>query len=321
MLKNKIKVSVIIPAKNEGKYLALCIEAIKKAFNNKTRYEIIIVNNNSTDNTKTIAKKYSCILIDNAKYGAASSRNIGAKNARGEYLAFIDADCVINKQWYANLSENLNIENVAAAGTKIMPDLEYATWVEKIMFYLNVRRGKKISKNAIEVKWIGSSNILIKKQVFDKIGGFDEDFITCEDYDLSQRVSEQGKILLDNRIFTTHMREDKTLNELFRNEIYRGKNSLKNWIRNGYQLYEMPSIIVPAIFFALILISLVTYLVNPKLGFFFSILVIIIPLIITFRSKKIILNPTLIFQSLIVISTYLLARAISLFKEIIIIFK
>ena len=90
----KTEISVIIPAYNEGKFLDKCLDA---ALNQtlSVPYEIIVVNNNSTDNTKEVALKKGVKVVEEYTQGIAFSRNAGAKVACGKVLFFLDADCLI----------------------------------------------------------------------------------------------------------------------------------------------------------------------------------------------------------------------------------
>lgn len=106
---SKIKVSVIIPAYNAEKYIKMTVESII----NQTlkEIEVIIINDGSTDNTLSIINELEkkddrIIIINNENKGVSYSRNIGIKKSRGEYLAFIDADDWIEKNY---LKDTYNI--------------------------------------------------------------------------------------------------------------------------------------------------------------------------------------------------------------------
>ena len=88
-------VSVIVPCKNSSQFIAQCLESIK----NQTykNIEIIVVDNNSTDNTKEIARKYTK-LVFNKGPERSTQRNFGAKESKGEYLLFIDSDMILTRK-------------------------------------------------------------------------------------------------------------------------------------------------------------------------------------------------------------------------------
>src|ERR1700704_4755874 len=97
-------VSVIVPAYNESRYIEEQLEALKAQEYNG-RWEIIVVNNRSTDNTVQIVERYknriaNLQLIDAAeKQGRSYARNVGAKYAKGDALLFCDAHTVVERDW------------------------------------------------------------------------------------------------------------------------------------------------------------------------------------------------------------------------------
>jgi glycosyltransferase involved in cell wall biosynthesis len=309
-------VSIVIPAKNEEQYLSLCLQGIRSAFRNHQAHEVIVVDNGSTDQTRNIAVDFGCKVVENRKPGPASSRNKGATAAKGNMIAFIDADCVIPEKWFEYAKQHFKDPKTVAVGFKIVPDINEMTWVEGAIFHLNKRRGTKISDFAIKVSWLATSNLIIRKNIFDEIGGFDETLLTCEDYDLCQRISKFGILILDTRSYTIHLREDRDLKSLFKKEIYRGQDSFKNWIKGGRNIQESPSIIIPVAFILLTLTGIGFLFIFYNIGLILLGLGLLIPILIITRAGKNAFHPTTFFQCFLVISTYLAARAVSLAGEV-----
>lgn len=92
-------VSVIIPTLNEERYIGKCLESIFNLDYPKNRYEIILVDNGSKDRTIEITKKFNAKIIKRKSLTIGTLRNIGARDARGSILAFIDADCIADRNW------------------------------------------------------------------------------------------------------------------------------------------------------------------------------------------------------------------------------
>lgn len=313
---NNIEISVVIPAKNEEKYIERCLKSIINA-KHDGGYEIILVDNGSIDNTKKIANLYQCKIIGNDRPGAASSRNIGASVAKGKFLAFIDADCVLPANWFVVLrSQLLNNKDGVLIGTKICPDPKNSTWVEDTLDRLSKRRGVDVGNKISKVKWIGTSNLLIKRDLFYKIGGFDERLLSAEDYDLCERLSSYGNIYLDQQNKTIHLRNSKTLFELFRREQVRGQNSLIHWIRSGFRFYEAPSIIMPFLFILFTVGGGGAIFFNLRGGLSLIILGIGITSIKVLRVRGTWKKPFLLFQGIVVSWIYYIARGLALLKEI-----
>ncbi len=198
-------ISVIVPAKNEEKYIMNVFKGLKtQSFKD---FEVIIIDGGSTDNTVKISKKYARVIVDKRK-GIGRARNIGAKIAKGKVLVFIDADTMPSKDTLKAYKNIINDKVVAATGP-ILP-LEKTnlriTLGFKFVSIFFVKLAIKIGKPSI----VGS-NFAISKKAFNKINGFDEKLITYEDWDLSNRVKKYGKIEFvdDAVVYTSTRRVEK----------------------------------------------------------------------------------------------------------------
>ncbi len=103
------KLSIIIPVYNGEKYIRECISSI--LINNTKDYEVIIINDGSTDNTQNILdelKNDKLKIYNNKNHGVSYSRNFGIGQAEGEYLMFVDADDILNRNWYDTVKEYFN---------------------------------------------------------------------------------------------------------------------------------------------------------------------------------------------------------------------
>ena len=108
-----VKISVIIPALNEEKYILHSLEGLKKqSFKD---FEVIVCDGNSTDRTREIAKKYAMVVIEKRK-GMAAGRNGGARVAKGDILVFLDADTKPSKDLLKVYSNAFTNGTVAATG-------------------------------------------------------------------------------------------------------------------------------------------------------------------------------------------------------------
>lgn len=194
-------ISVIIPAHNEEKCLASCLGGILKQ-TTKTPYEVIVVDNNSTDRTQEIAKKYPVRVIFEKRPGGSAARNAGAKVARGKLLVFLDAD-TRSPPTYLSQIENFFQKHPTLdvlAGPPVVIDAGPITkWFTDTFNYFTwyFRATKLVS--GVQAFWSG--NFAIKKRVFEESGGFDQKLtsvIMAEDIEFSVRLGKYGyKIYFD----------------------------------------------------------------------------------------------------------------------------
>lgn len=181
------KVSVIIPSYNSGKYLN---EAIESATNQTYKnLEIIIVNDGSSDNTKEIAKDWQKkderikYLKHQTNQGLAKARNTGIKNSQSEYITFLDADDI----WLPQKIE-IQIKKIK----ELDADLVFSNWyiwdpekgIKVKAFETNPIQNKDLLNLFIKKNFGNPSTAFLKKSSLEKVGLFDENLKSSEDYDL-----------------------------------------------------------------------------------------------------------------------------------------
>jgi len=237
-----VDLSVIIPAKNEAAYLGRCLKALNATVTQwGGKAETILIDNGSFDKTIAIAEAEGCKVIEQ-KFGTIGSlRNLGAKYAKGNIITFLDADCLVAQNWISYCLENFKNEEIAVIGTRAIPEMEKSTWVQRVFYRLFSG-----AKRPNYVEWLGTSNLLIKREAFWSVGGFDETLIVGEDVDLCYRIRKRYRILLEKRINTIHLRESRSLFELFKREYWRGQSSLTLFLKN-MNFKEIPSVAVPLV--------------------------------------------------------------------------
>jgi len=204
MLSNKELVSVIIPTHNCRQYVAEAIESVlNQSYKN---FEIIVIDDGSTDNTKEVLDPY--IAAGTIKYsyqkhrGPASARNRGIKEARGGYIAFLDADDLWEKDkllksleflqkngfdWMCTGLKKTTMQGQVIEERTINPD-SYGYNSETGELY-DLIRGHFSYAFSLPVH---CPTMLIKEGCFGKAGLFDETILICEDTDLTLRFQEKG---------------------------------------------------------------------------------------------------------------------------------
>ena len=172
--------SIIIPTKNEEECLPILLESIKKqTFKD---YEIIVADNKSTDKTKTIAKKYGCKIVGGGLPGKA--RNRGAKVSRGDILLFLDADTELRNKNFLDKA----IKEFEKRKLDLAAPLMYLKGNKLDKLYFDFwNRLTELFQYSL-TPFAGGWCIFIKKDIHNKINGFDEKIILGEDSDYAQRA-------------------------------------------------------------------------------------------------------------------------------------
>ncbi len=304
-LMSVVKLSIIIPMKNEEAYIEPCLQALINNDFPKEAFEIICIDNGSTDRTMELARKYTEHVFQVPDRTISHLRNFGAQKAKGEYLAFVDADCIVDRFWIQAASHYFGDEKVVCFGST--PEIpEDATWVQKTWF-LNKQSRKEVQ----EVEWLESMNLFVKKDVLREMGGFNERLETCEDVDLCYRIGEKYQIVSDKKIKSQHLGEAKTVKEFFKKEMWRGKSNLKGLKEHGIKPKELPSIILPLYYLLLPLLFIVLLYTN---AFFlatlaFIVLLIAPPLLISIYITSKISKYNYILKTFFIYLVYFIARA------------
>lgn len=194
--------SIIIPTKNEEEYLPQLLRSIKKqTFED---YEIIVADNESKDKTQKIAKKYNCLIVKGGLPGIG--RNLGAKKASGEMLLFLDADTELEDPTFLELLiAEFKEKEIEIAVPKANVDGKF---LDK--FYCNFWN-KFVAVFQYSSPFAGGWCIFIKRDIHNKIKGFNEKIVLGEDSDYVKRAARVGKfrVLKSTKIKTSPRRLHK----------------------------------------------------------------------------------------------------------------
>lgn len=164
-------ISIIIPALNEENYIPHLLESIKKQ--DFTDYEIIIADAGSKDKTVAIAKKYSCRVIPGGL--PAKGRNEGAKIAKGDLLFFIDSDSTLSPDFFSKLIEEFKKKRLGIASFQVYPQGNLIDRICYSIYNFWVWVSQRFLPHATQT-------VLVKKEIHQKIGGFEEEIRIGEDH-------------------------------------------------------------------------------------------------------------------------------------------
>jgi len=308
-----MKISVIIPVFNEEKHIRATLSALAMQDANKGSFEIIVVDNGSSDSTMSIVEEFSAVLplqVLSLPHGNISKvRNWGAKSITGETLAFLDADCVPKITWLREAITIRHERGIWGAHYSVPAD---ATWVGKLW-------GKyQATEQAGAVLFVPAGDMFILREDFLKIGGFSEDLDTSEDVELCQRALKKGlHVSAFPSLAVEHNGTPRTLAQFYRQNRWHGKHVLRKFVANLPSLKNLPIVALTLytlfMFWVCILLPIIAIgihrwwiaLIPPIL---LLLPFVVISLIKTLRFGRLVEAPALIT----LYTTYFLSRAAAL---------
>lgn len=217
-----VEISVVIPARNEESQLPRTLEAAHAQLAGYN-YEIIVVDNGSTDATVGLAKAAGATVLSRPGISLGALRNQGVAHARGKFLLFLDADISLTPEWRDRLPAAL----AAMQRGLVMTGSHYAvpedgTWIERNWFDHIVEDRR--------VTHLATGHMMLSMDTFARIGGFDETLRTGEDFEICQRLlAAGGEIVNDPALKAIHHGFPKDLPWFIRREAWHGAGDVQSW--------------------------------------------------------------------------------------------
>jgi GT2 family glycosyltransferase len=207
-----LKLSIIILNYNTKDLTLNCINSIVDQYKKELdegEFEIILVDNNSDDDSlkafNRLRTKNLQIIESNENLGFAKGCNLGASKAKGDYLLFLNSDTEIKDQGFVKMVDFLDQNNNVAIlggklknldGTSQLSTGKYYTLISLFLMLLGVERKGLLRESPNEIKsvdWVSGASLMIRKEVFNKIGGFEKElFMYIEDMELCYKARKKG---------------------------------------------------------------------------------------------------------------------------------
>ncbi|RLI08331.1 hypothetical protein DRO42_06555 [Candidatus Bathyarchaeota archaeon] len=209
--------SIIIPTLNEEKNLGICFKSLMEQ--TYKDFEVIIVDGGSKDNTVDMAERYGFDILEVEKtrpHDVSAAKNEGARHSRGDLLFFLDADMAMEPNCLEVLAEGFQEPDIVGIACKVLP-LE-GNSLESVMYECNNILARVANRVGVhEFSYFSCHSY--RKDCFEKVGGFREDLLACEDLDLSLRLRHLGRYLVTPRTI-----------------LWTSPRRLREWSYSGYVL-------------------------------------------------------------------------------------
>ncbi len=213
--------SVIVPAYNSEKTLDRCLESLMHQSMDRSRYEVILVDDGSTDQTSSIAKAHDIKYHYQANTGPAGARNNGASLASGAIILFTDSDCEPDHFWLESMTRPFldpEVSGVKGAYKTLQKEItaRFAQAEFKDRF--------ELLKKSDSIDMVDTYSAAFRKSVFIEAGGFDLSFPVAnnEDTDLSYRLASSGHRLVFNPDAIVYHTHPDTLKKYLKLKYSRG---------------------------------------------------------------------------------------------------
>jgi glycosyltransferase involved in cell wall biosynthesis len=229
-----VKYSIVVPTYNEERYILKCLQSIMDQRYDRNQFEIILADAESTDTTQSVARLLCDKMVSTKRRGIAVGRNLGATQAAGEYLVFVDADAVLEQDFLLQLDGSFRQQStVAVSGIAKPSDGKLFQKFVYIGTYVLVR-----VFNAFGLSLFPGICVAYRKKEFAEAHGFREDFGIVEDLDLSRRLSRRGTCTVNAQAIA-HVSTRRLKTHALSTVLYHIYNDLK-YLMTGKAAKEYP---------------------------------------------------------------------------------
>lgn len=261
-------ISIIIPTRNAEKDIGICLQSLQLIDYPKDKFEIIICDGLSQDNTREIAAQLGAKVIINKGLRVSPARNIGFSHAIGEFIAFTDADCTFDKEWLKNALKYFEDSKIAGVGGPTVTPIDMSPFEKAVAFvfeiaYLMVGTAHSERKTPVtEVNDLPGCNSIYRQSALKLVMPIDENLVTNEDVEMNFRLREHGfKLLRVPDVIVYHHRRT-SIRSLWK-QIYRYAIGRVQVARKSKKMIRIGHIIVGCFFSFWFILWIVLLIMSP----------------------------------------------------------
>ncbi len=194
--------TVVIPVRNSARTLPRCLAALRDL--DPRPQEFVLVDNGSTDASLEMLRAFArendagdVHVIEEARRGPSAARNAGVRAAKGELIIFTDSDCAPERDWVARMTEPFADAGIGAVAGRVIgaPDVSPVAVFSALYTLRLPERPDRVSRWTPRRGGFPTANLAIRRELFERLGGFDEGMMTGEDHDLCARLYALGGVL------------------------------------------------------------------------------------------------------------------------------